>query len=138
MGGVEMRWRNALLLGVGAALMSGTAAQAAGNELSTTNRLQDRREIASGTRAYSIGFEDGRFYANGWHITGEMGGVWTPPLKLVDGVWVGLDGQGGGPATKFSSGWGYTRYDLPDTAGLKLQRTDFAPDGRRGVLFGLK
>jgi len=22
--------------------------------------------------AYSIGFEDGRFYANGWHITGEM------------------------------------------------------------------
>jgi hypothetical protein len=106
-------------------------------ELSTTSRLQDRREVAAGTRAYSIGFEDGRFYANGWHITGEMGGVWTPPLKLVDGVWFGLDGQWVGPATKFSSGWGYTRYDLPDTAGLKLERTDFAPDGRRGVLFGL-
>ncbi|HXL20003.1 MAG TPA: hypothetical protein VN961_21000, partial [Streptosporangiaceae bacterium] len=49
-------------------------------ELSTSSRLQDRREVAAGTRAYSIGFEDGRFYANGWHITGEMGGVWTPPL----------------------------------------------------------
>src|SRR5260370_3674837 len=107
-------------------------------ELSTSSRLQDRREVAAGTRAYSIGFEDGRFYANGWHITGEMGGVWTPPLKLVDGVWFGLDGQWVGPATKFSSGWGYTRYDLPDTAGLKLGRTDRAPDGRRGVLFGLK
>src|SRR6476469_5646780 len=133
-----MRWRNALLLGVGAALLSGTAAQAATDELSTTDRLQDRREIASGTRAYAVGFQDGRFYANGWHITGEMGGVWTPPLKLVDGVWFGLDGQWIGPASKFSSGLGYTRYDLPTTAGLKVQRTDFVPDGPRGVLFGLK
>jgi hypothetical protein len=111
---------------------------AAGHELSTTSRLQDRREVAAGTRAYSIGFEDGRFYANGWHITGEMGGVWTPPLKLVDGVWFGLDGQWIGPATKFTSGQGYTRFDLPDTAGMKVQRTDFVPDGRRGALFGLK
>ena len=106
-------------------------------ELSTTSRLQDRREVSAGTRAYSIGFEDGRFYANGWHITGEMGGVWTPPLKLVDGVWFGLDGQWVGPATTFSSGWGYTRFDLPDTAGLKVARTDFVPDGRRAALFGL-
>src|SRR4051812_16863116 len=137
MGGVEMRWRNALLLGVGAALLSGSAAQAA-DELSTTSRLQDRREIASGTRAYATGFEDGRFYANGWHITGEMGGVWTPPLKLLDGIWFGIGDQWIGPATKFSSGWGYTRFDLPDTGGLQLQRTDFAADGRRAVLFGLQ
>jgi hypothetical protein len=106
-------------------------------ELAVTSRLADRREVAAGTRAYAIGFEDGRFYANGWHITGEMGGVWTPPLKLVDGVWFGLDDQWVGPATKFSSGWGYTRYDLPTTAGLGVQRTDFVPDGRRGALFGL-
>src|ERR1700704_4041439 len=89
-----------------------------GPELAVATRLADRREVAAGTRAYSIGFEDGRFYANGWHITGEMGGVWTPPLKLVDGIWFGLDGQWVGPATKFTSGWGYTRYDLPSTAGL--------------------
>jgi hypothetical protein len=117
----------------GAQLAAGAAP-----ELSTTTRLQDRREVAAGTRAYAIGFEDGRFYANGWHITGEMGGVWTPPLKLVDGVWFGLDNQWVGPATKFTSGWGYTSFDLPDTAGLQLQRTDFVPDGRRGALFGLR
>ena len=123
----------------GARAAAASAVPSAGTpELSTNSRLQDRREVAAGTRAYSIGFEDGRFYANGWHITGEMGGVWTPPLKLVDGVWFGLDGQWAGPATKFSSGWGYTHYDLPDTAGLRLERTDVAPDGRRGVLFGLK
>ncbi|MDR0345986.1 MAG: hypothetical protein LBI49_23315, partial [Nocardiopsaceae bacterium] len=102
-----------------------------------TSRLSDRREVAAGTRAWSIGFEDGRFYANGWHTTGEMGGIWTPPVKLLDGVWFGLDGQWIGPATRFSSGYGYTRYDLPTTAGLGVQRTDFVPDGRRGALFGL-
>jgi hypothetical protein len=113
------------------------ATLASSPELSVDTRLADRREVAAGTRAYSIGFENGRFYANGWHITGEMGGVWTPPLKLVDGVWFGLDDKWIGPATKFSSGWGYTRYDLPTTAGLSVQRTDFVPDGRRGALFGL-
>ena len=77
--------------GVQAGVRAGTP------ELSTASRLQDRREVVAGTRAYSVGFEDGRFYANGWHITGEMGGVWTPPLKLVDGVWFGLDGQWVGP-----------------------------------------
>lgn len=127
------------MLGIATALVSCAAAQAATTpELSTSNRLQDRREVAAGQRSYSEGFEDGRFYANGWHITGEMGGVWAPPLKLVDGVWFGVGGSWVGPATKFSSGWGYTRYDLPTAGGLQLQRTDFAPDANRGVLFGLK
>ena len=66
-----------------------------------------------GTRAYAVGFEDGGFYANGWHITGEMGGIWAPPLKLADGVWFGVDDQWVGPATRFTSGRGYVRYDLP-------------------------
>jgi hypothetical protein len=133
-----MRLARGVLILVLAVLITGGAAQAATPELSVTSRLQDRREVAAGTRAYSIGFENGRFYANGWHITGEMGGVWTPPLKLADGVWFGIDGQWVGPATRFSSGWGYTRYDLPDTAGLQVGRTDFVPDGRRAALFGLK
>jgi hypothetical protein len=133
-----VRIARAAVVGVAAALMTATAAQAATPELSTTSRLQDRREVASGQRSYVEGFQDGRFYANGWHSTGEMGGVWAPPLKLVDGVWFGVGDQWVGPATSFSSGWGYTRFDLPDAGGLQLQRTDVAPDGRRAVLFGLR
>jgi hypothetical protein len=133
-----VRIARALAAGATAVLIGTSAAQAATPELSTTNRLQDRREVAAGQRSYAVGFEDGRFYANGWHSTGEMGGVWTPPLKLVDGVWFGVGDSWVGPATKFTSGWGYTRFDLPDAGGLKLQRTDFAPDGRRAVLFGLR
>ena len=144
------RTRLALVLLASLAAVMGTALPAAGrpahaqatvsragSELSTTSRLQDRREVTAGTLAYSVGFEDGGFYANGWHITGEMGGIWTPPMKMLDGVWFGLDGQWVGPATTFSSGWGYTRYDLPDTAGLKVTRTDVVPDGTRAALFGL-
>jgi hypothetical protein len=119
-------------------LITAAAAQAATPELSVGTRLQDRREVAAGQRSYAVGFEDGGFYANGWHSTGEMGGVWAPPLKLADGVWFGVDDTWVGQATKFSSGYGYTRYDLPDASGLKLQRTDVAPDGSRAVLFGLQ
>jgi hypothetical protein len=122
---------------VAPAARSAPSGLASSPELSVSTRLADRREVDAGTRAYSIGFEDGRFYANGWHTTGEMGGIWTPPVKLLDGVWFGLDGNWIGPATRFSSGWGYTRFDLPTTAGLGVQRTDFVPDGKRGVLFGL-
>ncbi len=132
-----MRPMRAVMAGVLMALLSSTGAQAASRELSTSDRLQDRREVAAGTRAYVEGFQDGRFYANGWHITGEMGGVWTPPLKLADGAWFGVGDQWAGPATRFVSGWGYTRYRLPAIDGLQLSRTDFVPDGRRAALFGL-
>jgi hypothetical protein len=98
--------RRAVAWGVGLAALAAPPAAAAAPELSVADRLQDRRALVSGERAYSVGFQDGRFYANGWHITGEMGGVWTPPLKLLDGVWFGVDGQWVGPATRFRSGWG--------------------------------
>ncbi|HYZ81486.1 MAG TPA: hypothetical protein VE571_09475 [Solirubrobacteraceae bacterium] len=132
-----MRWNWIATIAAVAFIAGFACAQAGAAELSTNNRLQDRREVAAGQRSYAEGFEDGRFYANGWHTTGEMGGVWAPPVKLLDGVWFGLDGSWIGPATRFVSGSGYTRYDLPPTDGLQLQRTDFAPDSNRAVLFGL-
>jgi hypothetical protein len=119
-----------------AALAAGPA-QAATEELSISQRLEDRREVAAGTRAQALGFQDGRFYANGWHIAGEMGGIISPPLKLLDSVYFGVNGKWVGQATRFTSGWGYTRYDLPPVDGIRLTRTDFVPDGRRGALLGL-
>ncbi|MBV9194287.1 MAG: hypothetical protein JO168_09085 [Solirubrobacterales bacterium] len=133
-----MRWNRAVILGIVVSGLVCAGARAATPELSTANRLQDRREVTAGQRSYSVGFEDGRFYANGWHIDGEMGGVWAAPLKLVDGVWFGIDGAWVGPATGFTSGWGYVRYQLPAQDGLGLQRIDYAPDADRAVVFGLQ
>jgi hypothetical protein len=121
-----------------ALLLVAAPAALAAPELSISERLQDRRYAATSERVRVIGFQDGRFYANGWHIAGEMGGIWSEPIKLVDGVWFGIDDQWIGPATEFRSGWGYTEMDLPETGGLQLQRTDFAPDGPRAALFRLR
>src|SRR4051794_41493288 len=134
-----MRVRRAVAAGLVLAATIGTgAAQAAPPELSTTDQLKARRYVAAGDRAYVTGFQDGRFSAQGWHITGEMGGVWSQPLKLVDGVWFGIDGQWLPAARRFTSGWGYTRMTFPATAGLRVSRTDVVPDGVRGALFGLR
>ncbi len=105
--------------------------------LSVSSQLDLRRYAAAGDRAYELGTEDGRYPAMGFHTRGEMGGIWTPPIKLLDGIWFGLNGQWIGPATKFTSGFGYVQMALPATGGVQLTRTDFAPDGRRAVEFGL-
>jgi hypothetical protein len=55
--------------------------------LSETTRLEDRRSLVVGRRFYQMGAEDGRYPATGFHTRGEMGGFWTPPIKLLDGLW---------------------------------------------------
>jgi len=105
--------------------------------LSVSSNLANRRYAAAGDRAYDLGSEDGRYPAMGFHTRGEMGGIWTPPIKLLDGIWFGINGQWIGPATSFTSGFGNVQMALPTTGSLKITRTDFAPDGRRAVEFGL-
>src|SRR5215204_3954787 len=106
-------------------------------KLSVSDRLDDRRYVATGTRGYVVGTEAGRFPAMGFHTRGEMGGIWSPPIKLLDGIWFGIGDQWIGPATKFTSGYGFVKMNLPGREGLKVRRTDFVPDGKRAALFGL-
>src|SRR6266567_2557760 len=112
-------------------------AAAASPTLSVSSNLTNRRYVAAGDRAYDLGSEDGRYPAMGFHTRGEMGGIWTPPIKLLDGIWFGINGQWIGPATRFTSGFGNAQMALPTTGGVQLSRTDFAPDGRRAVEIGL-
>ncbi len=127
-----------ILIAVTAVVLTlATTASAAPTELSVSDRLDDRRYVASGTRGYLVGVESGDFPAMGWHTRGEMGGIWSPPLKLLDGAWFALDGQWLPPATRFTSGQGYVRMDYPVTAGLRVSRRDFVPDGRRAALIEL-
>jgi hypothetical protein len=111
---------------------------AAADELSVTTRLGDRRFVVAGPRAYETGTQAGRYPAMGFHTRGEMGGVWSPPLKLLDGIWFGIDGAWIGPATRFTSGWGHARTTLPGRPGLAVERTDVVPGDARGLLVGLR
>ena len=41
--------------------------------------------VTAGDRTYLIGTQDGNFPPMGHHVPGEMGGLWLPPIKLIDG-----------------------------------------------------
>jgi hypothetical protein len=106
-------------------------------ELSTSTRLADRRSLVVGDRFYEMGSEDGDYPAAGFHTRGEMGGFWTPPIKLLDGIWF----KAGGTwlkSSRYTSGWGYQRMDLGTHDGVGITRTDLAPEGARAGLIGLR
>jgi glycogen debranching enzyme len=119
------------------ASVAGTQPNPDGPRRSTATDLEVKRYVAAGDRAYVIGSEDGRFPPMGWHIRGEMGGVWAHPIKLLDGYWFALDGQWIPQAAKFTTGAGYAQVQFPTTDGLNVMRTEFSPDGYPVVLVGL-
>ena len=63
--------------------------------------------------------------------------MWTPPLKLLDGLWFSVDGQWLPAASRFTSGSGFVRLDGAGASGLQVRRTEVVPDGERGLLVGL-
>jgi glycogen debranching enzyme len=117
--------------------VAGAAPQPGEPTRSTTDKLDQKRYVAAGDQAYVIGSEDGRFPPMGWHIRGEMGGVWAHPIKLLDGYWFALDDEWIPQASRFTSGPGYVQMQFPTTAGLEVTRTEFAPDNSPVTLVGL-
>jgi hypothetical protein len=67
-----------VLLSVAIPAAAQTAPQDSPTTLSVSNRLDDRRYVTTGTRAYEVGTEAGRYPAMGFHTRGEMGGIWSP------------------------------------------------------------
>src|SRR6266508_2005297 len=138
----------AAVLATGAALPARSVAAAHGSaasfsadhELSETTRLDDRRSLVVGDRAYTMGAETGLYPASGWHVRGEMGGFWTPPVKLLDGMWFAVDGAWLGTdvtTSRYTSGSGYQRFAYQQSRGVRIDRVDFVPDGKRAAVVGL-
>jgi len=50
--------------------------------------LQGKKEylsspfVTAGNRVYMVGAQDGTFPDLGWHVAGEMGGVWDHPINF--------------------------------------------------------
>ena len=94
--------------------------------------------VTAGNRVYMVGHQDGTFPDLGWHIKGEMGGIWNHPIKLMDGfeaeileynTLIKLDS-----ATQFTNyPWGNKHsYDLAEQQ-LKVERLQFVPDDMQGI-----
>ncbi len=115
-------------------------------ERQTDQDLNMKRYVAAGDRAYVVGVQDGSLVPDvslnpngiGWHITGQMGGVWAHPIKLLHQFQFFLNDNVLPAATRFVSGTGYVRLELPPTDGLEISETQFAPDGLPVVLVGVQ
>ena len=77
-----------------------TPEQSLFEDLTTQEGLKGKSEylaspfVAAGDRVYMIGHQNGSFPDLGWHVEGEMGGIWLHPIKLMDGFTASLSVDG--------------------------------------------
>ena len=96
--------------------------------------------VTAGDRVYMVGHQDGSFPELGWHITGEMGGVWNHPIKLLDGFSLEISEENTGEsldtAEKFINyPWGNSHdYNRLVSLDVNVKRTQFVPDGKQGIV----
>ena len=102
----------------------------------TANYLHSK-QMTPGNHAYCVGFQDGTFPDIGWHIKGEMGGLWAHPIKLLDGFSAAMIHKGDtvylDSATTYSTtalGSIFT-YNIQ---GKTITRTQFIPDPAKGMV----
>ncbi len=94
--------------------------------------------VAAGDRLYMVGHQDGSFPDIGWHVQGEMGGIWAHPIKLMDGIRAGIlfdDSTRCLPAAnQFINYPMASKMKFPDIEGIGIERMQFVPDGQTGMI----
>lgn len=95
--------------------------------------------VAAGDRVYMVGHQNGSFPDLGWHVEGEMGGIWNHPIKLMDGFTAAVDV--GGQTYCLSQADEFINYPLANlmvyrssVPGLEVERFQFVPDGVEGIV----
>lgn len=108
----------------------------------------DHPYVTAGNRVYSVATQHGEFPDIGWRQPSEMSGVWDPPIKLLDGFWLGVtfgETRPAGPAGKIQwltqarrwrmrPGEVEITYQLP---ALEIIRREYGMDGHEGLLIRL-
>ena len=95
--------------------------------------------VTAGDRVYMVGHQDGTFPEIGWHIKGEMGGIWDHPIKLMDGFQLDLilDGETVSleKADRFINyPFGNKHIYNLESHGLQVERFQFVPDEKEVVI----
>jgi hypothetical protein len=95
--------------------------------------------VTAGDRTYMVGHQNGSFPEIGWHIEGEMGGIWNHPIKLMDGfdakIISGKDSIALNRADKFVNyPFANAHHYSLDSHKLAVQRLQFVPDNTEGMV----
>ncbi|MAU27076.1 MAG: glycogen debranching protein, partial [Muricauda sp.] len=95
--------------------------------------------VTAGDRVYMVGHQDGSFPPLGWHIKGEMGGIWNHPIKLMDGFEARL--IVGGDTLTLDKAVEFVNYPFANKhifefseKELVVERLQFVPDAKQGIV----
>lgn len=94
--------------------------------------------LTPGDKTYMVGHQDGSFPDLGWHVTGEMGGIWSHPIKLMDGFVASINSNNATfcltDASEFINYSFFNEHHFQvDALGLEVARRQFVPDGEKAV-----
>ncbi|WP_026995099.1 alpha-L-rhamnosidase-related protein [Flectobacillus major] len=95
--------------------------------------------VTAGDRLYMVGHQNGQFPDLGWHVTGEMGGIWDHPIKLMDGFTANIVVNQ--KSICLSEAQGFTNYPFANkhlyqniSEGLTIERFQFVPDNKEALV----
>jgi len=107
------------------------------------NQGRNRQQpyVSAGDRTYLIGTQDGNFPDMGKHVPGEMGGLWLPPIKLIDGFQARIAELGTDKDILLAESAEMVTYPYGNRFrygrvldGLDVDRFQFSPDHRQGMI----
>lgn len=111
---------------------------------------QDGREeyldspyVTAGDRLYMVGHQDGSFPDMGWHVEGEMGGIWNHPIKLMDGFAISIKNRAGEEVRCLDNAVQFVNYPPGNQHiygvddSVEIKRSQFVPDGIEGLVIEL-
>jgi glycogen debranching enzyme len=97
--------------------------------------------VTAGDRVYMVGYQDGSFPDLGWHVPGEMGGIWNHPIKLMDGFAASLTTKQSGNSYCLNNADSFINYPFGNKhrftwqqEAIEVQRFQFVPDGLQGLI----
>ena len=95
--------------------------------------------VTAGDRVYMVGHQDGTFPDLGWHVEGEMGGIWNHPIKLMDGFTASVGANGSQFCLNQASSFvnfpfaNKHQFEIPEL-NLLIDRFQFVPEGQQGLI----
>jgi len=97
--------------------------------------------VTAGDRVYLVGHQDGSFPELGWHVEGEMGGIWDHPIKLMDGFATSIKIQNSNNFFCLDKAERFINYPMANShhfvwekENIDIDRTQFVPDGVEGAI----
>ncbi|HMB61573.1 MAG TPA: hypothetical protein VKN36_00770 [Eudoraea sp.] len=98
--------------------------------------------VTPGNRVYMVGDQNGGFSEIGWHIIGEMGGIWNHPVKLMDGFQIDLLWEE--EEYRLNRAHTFTNYPFTNRHSftiegrdISIERWQFVPDNKQGIVIQL-